>query len=187
MEKPFFRHNIRAQLSKLGSKEYEARSAAICGNIQSLNEVSAAKIVAAFMPINGEPGIMPFIERFYFSGKYVCVPAMKPDGSGFDFVRLKPESVLAVGEHGVPEPVEREIVEPDKIDLFLVPGLAFDRRGVRIGRGKGHYDRFFSKAKPRGKKIGVCFDFQLFGLNLPAEGHDILMDIIVTDQKVMRP
>ena len=82
---------------------------------------------------------------------------------------------------GFQEPVGGALIESEKLDGFLVPGLAFSKKGERIGRGKGFYDR--TLAQVSGLKVGVCYSYQLFS-ELPTEDHDVKMDIVVSDQGI---
>ena len=72
---------------------------------------------------------------------------------------------------------------PTKPDLIVVPGVAFDLAGHRIGYGKGFYDRFLQHPGRKAHLVGLCHDFQLIDGEIPAEGHDIRMEIIVTDRR----
>lgn len=82
---------------------------------------------------------------------------------------------------GFQEPIEGTVRAAEDLSGFLVPGVAFSKKGQRIGRGKGFYDRTLSKVK--GLKVGVCYSYQLFS-DLPTEAHDISMDIVVSDQGI---
>ena len=75
------------------------------------------------------------------------------------------------------EPCGKVFTDYDSIDVAIVPGMAFDQQGHRLGRGKGYYDRFL-QSLPSVKKIGVCFDFQKVE-SVPAEAHDVVVDIVV--------
>ena len=74
---------------------------------------------------------------------------------------------------------------PDKLDLVIVPGIAFDKKGHRIGYGYGYYDRFLKTIKKKAVKIGLAFDFQLIE-SIPEEEHDVPMNIVVTDKEILR-
>lgn len=84
------------------------------------------------------------------------------------------------GSFGIMEPQADAFTDYEQIDLILVPGMAFDRHGHRLGRGKGYYDRFLSQAKDC-YKIGVCFPFQLVD-EVPTDEHDVRMDEIITQK-----
>lgn len=97
---------------------------------------------------------------------------------------------LQAGAFGIPEPVDRVVqdsqrsVRPDSVQLFVVPGIGFDRQGNRLGHGKGHYDRLLAQASEDAIKVAVCFDCQLLE-QLPSEPHDIRMDWVVTESDVI--
>ena len=93
------------------------------------------------------------------------------------------ENELAEGTYGIREPVpEARAVEAPGPDLILVPGLAFDLRGGRLGKGKGFYDRYL--AGVRGFRAGLAYDVQITDKNLPLDAHDQTMDAVVTDQRM---
>ncbi|MGC9260822.1 MAG: 5-formyltetrahydrofolate cyclo-ligase [Phycisphaerae bacterium] len=87
---------------------------------------------------------------------------------------------------GLRDPVGETPISLARIDLVAVPGLAFDRRGYRLGRGKGFYDCFLSQKDFRGLRIALCFHEQLLEELLPVEPHDVPMNMIITDQKIVR-
>ena len=89
------------------------------------------------------------------------------------------ESRLELGSFHIEEPTGNEVTDPMEIELVVVPAVAYDKKGARLGRGKGFYDRFLKSTKAT--KVGVCYDFQLYD-ELPTEPHDIGMDIIVTQK-----
>lgn len=89
------------------------------------------------------------------------------------------ESRLELGSFHIEEPTGNNVADPSEIELVVVPAVAYDRKGRRLGRGKGFYDRFLSTTKAT--KIGVGYEFQLFD-ELPSEPHDIGMDIIITQK-----
>lgn len=89
------------------------------------------------------------------------------------------ESRLELGSFHIEEPTGSEVTDPSEIELVVVPAVAYDRKGRRLGRGKGFYDRFLKNTKAT--KVGVGYEFQLFD-ELPSEPHDIGMDIVVTQQ-----
>jgi 5-formyltetrahydrofolate cyclo-ligase len=87
---------------------------------------------------------------------------------------------LQVGEFGIAEPTRGRILRPEMIDLMVVPGVAFDRAGHRLGRGAGYYDRYLSSPHAAGVyKMGVCFPWQSVE-SVPTEPHDIAMDEVIT-------
>lgn len=93
------------------------------------------------------------------------------------------KSRLELGAFHIEEPQGDDIVDPDEIELIVVPAVAYDRRGNRLGRGKGFYDRLL--ASSRAVKIGVGYDFQLVDA-LPAEKHDVPVDFVITQSSVIK-
>lgn len=93
------------------------------------------------------------------------------------------ESRLELGSFHIEEPTGNDMVSPDEIELIVVPGVAYDRKGNRLGRGKGFYDRLLSES--RAAKIGVGYEFQLVDF-IPAEPHDIAMDMVITPGNIIR-
>lgn len=89
------------------------------------------------------------------------------------------ESRLEIGNFHIEEPTGKEVADPSEIELIVVPAVAYDRKGGRLGRGKGFYDRFLKSSNAT--KVGVGYEFQLVD-ELPVEPHDVAMDIIVTQK-----
>ena len=93
------------------------------------------------------------------------------------------ETRLELGSFHIEEPTGEDVVDVDDIELMVIPAVAFDRKGNRLGRGKGFYDRLLSTSKAT--KIGVGYEFQLFD-SLPSEPHDVAMDMVITQKTVIK-
>jgi len=115
----------------------------------------------------------------------VCVPAWNEAEGRYGLCELHPVMRLITGKHGIREPEEQIPVMPWNMDAFILPGLAFDPRGGRLGYGKGIYDGILSKAKPSTIKIGICYDWQILDELLPVEPHDMCVDWVVSDKRVI--
>lgn len=89
------------------------------------------------------------------------------------------ESRLELGSFHIEEPTGSDVADPSEIELVIVPAVAYDRKGRRLGRGKGFYDRFLKTTKAT--KIGVGYEFQLFD-EIPSEPHDVGMDMVITQK-----
>lgn len=101
------------------------------------------------------------------------------DGETMRF-HLTDPARLSAGSFGIQEPpADAAVCATGEIDLFLCPGMAFSTQGVRLGRGKGYYDRALAEASPQATKVGVCFSGQFMG-ELPSEPHDLPMDFLAT-------
>ncbi|MBQ3427906.1 MAG: 5-formyltetrahydrofolate cyclo-ligase [Clostridia bacterium] len=138
-----------------------------------------ADTVFCYMAAFNEPRTGELIERLISYGKRVAVPVTDTVSNTITPVLYTGRQELISGAMGIPEPKSRITVASDEIDAAVIPGIAFDRDGTRIGFGAGYYDRFLEGFK--GLKIGLCYDFQVYD-RLPRDTHDIPMDVIVTER-----
>jgi len=138
-----------------------------------------AKTVMVYYPINNEVDLRSLVKK-YHDEKVFLLPATLP-GHLIDVRQYVKNEPLVKGRYGIPEP--KTPAWKGDIDLVLVPGVAFDKELHRLGRGGGYYDRFLKRLKV-GKKIGVCYDFQLHD-NLPHAIFDQMMDRVVTPSKTI--
>ncbi len=131
----------------------------------------------AFAPIQKEPQILDSLEKL--SHIEWCFP--KIVGNNIEFFHSQPNS-LEIGQFGIKEPREDNSsrVSSGDIEGLLIPGLSFNLKGMRLGRGQGYYDRFLESFA--GVKVGVCYQCQVFEGEFPVEEHDALMDQLLTDQ-----
>jgi 5-formyltetrahydrofolate cyclo-ligase len=137
-----------------------------------------ARNVLLFSPLPDEPDITALLEEAWRAGKMAALPQTNPDTGGYIASIIRNREELRPGRFGVPEPAAGCPVIPlNQLDLVLVPGVAFDSLGGRLGRGKGFYDRLL--AEVRGHKCGVAFDVQIVP-SVPVESHDIRVDSILT-------
>ncbi len=155
-------------------RERRQAAAAIVRRIRKLPEYQAAHTIAIYHPMRSEVDLMSLLDD---REKLFCFP--KITDSAHADMEFRVAGAFVPGIFRTQEPVG-PVVRPERIDLILVPGVAFDRRGYRLGYGKGYYDRYLSVSHARA--IGVCFHFQL-ATELPAESHDVRMDQIVTDRE----
>lgn len=93
------------------------------------------------------------------------------------------ETRLELGSFHIEEPTGADVVDVDDIELMVIPAVAFDRKGNRLGRGKGFYDRLLASSKAT--KVGVGYEFQLFD-SIPTEPHDVAMDMVITQKTVIK-
>ena len=162
-----------------------AASSAIVSNLQSSELYSSALMLVCFMPMECEPNIMPLMMYCLKSGRRLLLPAFDHDTKCYALAEVKgfDERYLTKGNYGILEPREEIPRQQPPYAfstpaLWLVPGIAFTRTGLRLGRGGGFYDRLLEGSS--GVKIGVCFDCQLAG-SLPATRQDATMDYILTE------
>lgn len=134
-----------------------------------------AKTVYGYLPFNQEVRTTPMLQRALLDGKRVAVP--KIYGDEMKFIYLNDFSRVEKSSFGIPEPVEDGLVADDPTALVLMPGLAFDAQGHRIGYGGGFYDRFLAK-EPNHPTIALCYEFQMLP-ELQTQEHDIPVDCVL--------
>ena len=169
----------RSRVAGLSSEYRAAAAAQLVVSLASRTEWARASSVLLFAPLPDELDVWPLAELALMAGKTVALPAFDPGTNGYvarQIVDLSRDVVA--GKFGVREPAESCVeVLLNQLDLVLVPGIAFDARGGRLGRGKGFYDRLL--AGVRGTKCGVAFDEQLVDA-VPVGPHDIRLNCILT-------
>lgn len=177
--KSILREQIRARFKSIPAAERTVTSPQLCAWIIASPAWQDARAVLLFFPVPSEPDISPLLADALAAGKLLALPRFNAAANAYEAVRvIDPVRELATGPFQVREPVAACPVVPlNRLDLALVPGLGFDARGRRLGRGKGHYDRLL--AGFTGMKIGVAFDFQIVD-EVPCEAHDIALDAVVT-------
>lgn len=140
---------------------------------RTARRIRAAASVALYWSLPGEVFTHDLVERWSRS-KRIYLPVMQ--GDGLILKRFTDRNDLREARFGVQEPVTGETAGPGDMELIVVPGVAFDRQGNRLGHGKGFYDRLLHE--PGLLKAGVCFDYQMQE-RIPCEAHDVAMDLLV--------
>jgi 5-formyltetrahydrofolate cyclo-ligase len=118
-------------------------------------------------------------------GKGVCVPAWSPFDQRYHLCELHPHMRLVTGRFNIREPLEQIPVMSWDVDAFILPGLAFDKQGGRLGYGKGIYDEILFRANPSALKIGICYDWPILDDPLPLDPHDMRVDWVVSDKRAI--
>ncbi|ACM21932.1 5-formyltetrahydrofolate cyclo-ligase [Geotalea daltonii FRC-32] len=183
------KHSLRRlMLSKrraLSPLEVEAHSLRIQQSFMGSSEFLRAESLALYAPIHHEVDTVALQRRSFFLGKKVLYPVV--DGNKLTFRQIHAASDLENGAFGIEEPGEKNIIHlPETIDIFVIPGVAFDINGRRIGYGKGFYDRTLHLLEGCGKFVGLCYDFQLVD-EIVGEPHDVTMDLIFSETRIIRP
>jgi 5-formyltetrahydrofolate cyclo-ligase len=182
-EKQALRREIRARRDAMPPEERASRSSAIADRVLTLPEVATARTVMLFSSFGSEVDTAPIVDRLVGDGRTVLLPRVE-DG---DIVAVpwRPGEPLRPGAFGAGEPVG-DAADPAEIDLVLTPGLAFDRRGNRIGYGGGNYDRFLGRVRRGVPAIAIAFATQIVPA-VPAVRADRPVDAVVTEDEVIRP
>ncbi len=185
MKQPL-KSEIFEKRNSLSKEEIKEKSDKIKDNLFSLKEFEEAKNIMFYVSANSESDTQEIIKELLNNKeKTIVVPyTIKGDFKLYiselkDFNELEPKTFEILEPK---EPYTREF-NTDKLDLVIVPGIAFDKKGHRIGYGYGYYDRFLKTIRKDAVKIGLAFDFQLIE-KIPEEEHDVPMDIVVTDKEV---
>ncbi len=162
-QKQFLRRKIVQILSRISKEELKRRSKDVCGKIKSLPVYKKAKTIAGYYPLAEEVDIREVLLQAIGEGKSVGLPVVNQQSGDLKFYRIKGLDNLVYGPWGIKQPDVNaaELMDLKQVDLILVPGLAFDEQGWRLGRGKGYYDRLLKRIKKPTVKLGICFAFQL--------------------------
>lgn len=176
------RAQVRAQRRALPPEVLAADSRAITERLLALPEMERAERVFCYVSLPGEVETSPLIGRLLSQGRAVLVPRCRAGGE-MDLVPISSLDDLTPGAYGILEPGPDLTPTGEMPDLAVVPALAFDRRGMRLGQGGGYYDRFLARFS--GFAAGVCQERFLLD-TLPSEEHDRLMTCVVTPERVLR-
>ena len=175
MDKKALRRQIREKKREMTAEEIVQRSARLGELFAATQVYRDAKTIYGYLPYNQEVRTVPMLERALKDGKRVAVP--KVYGDTMKFIYLEDLSQVAKNEMGIPEPVADGPVADDETALVLMPGVAFDRAGHRIGYGGGYYDKFLA-AEPHHPTLALCYDFQML-THLDTEEFDIPVDQVI--------
>ena len=171
------RRQIRAAKKAVPFCEKCARSVAIMEQVERLPQFQEAETVLLYWSMEDEVQTHDFVNRWY-GQKVVLLPCV--DGDDLRLRQYTGRECMREGEQfGIGEPTGPEFTDLERVDLIIVPGVAFDRQRNRMGRGRGYYDRLL-KRTPNAYKVGVGFDFQLVE-SVPVEPFDVPMDELVVE------
>ncbi len=179
MQKSDLRKRIKE--NKISDLYIKNASLEISKRVLSLPEFSAAKTVFVYVSTKCEPQTDIIIKEALKTGKTVCIPKCKDKG---DMVAVKTDdlSKLKTGAFGIMEPCSfSNIIEKESIDLAVIPCVAADKKGNRLGHGGGYYDRFLKGTKL--KKVCICFEKNCLDF-IPSDTDDVLMDYTVTENGI---
>jgi 5-formyltetrahydrofolate cyclo-ligase len=182
MTKRALRAATLAARRELTPQQVSAHSLAIQRRFLELPEFQRSAVLALYSPIHQEVETAVIANQALSAGKTLLYPAVH--GSDLKFHRVAALHELVPGNYGIPEPTG-DACNPADADLIVIPGVAFDTYGRRIGYGKGFYDRTLHRMEGSGRLVGFCYDFQLLE-EIVGEPHDVTMDLIVTESRVVR-
>ncbi|GFR34985.1 5-formyltetrahydrofolate cyclo-ligase [Thermobrachium celere] len=168
---------------KLSKEDVEARSRKVVENILNWDVFNRCSVVMLYSSYRNEVDLDYIADELIRINKTVVYP--KSIKETYDIVPYKVDSKsqLIKGAYGILEPISTEKIDKNLIDIILVPGVAFDKMGYRLGYGAGYYDRFLKDYK--GIKAGVCYDFQIVE-DVYRDDHDVKMDYLVCEREILK-
>jgi 5-formyltetrahydrofolate cyclo-ligase len=183
---------IRAQAhaNRNAQERKDELSQAICAKFVALPEYVRARTVMYYIDVRSEVRTRHDLPSALTQGKKIVVPWCNDKGE-LELFHLESMDELAVGMYKIlePKPELRNLpakqVAATELDIVMVPGVAFDRTGARMGHGKGYYDKLLQHARPDAPLVALAFECQLFP-EIPTAAHDIFMDLIITEQAVYK-
>ena len=181
------REDIAKMISALSESDIAKKVRAIENRLFEFANFLEAKIALLYVSGDNEVQTKNIIKRAYSYNKIVVLPAF--DAKTFEMKLMKVDKFaqeLKLGSRGVAEPDASlcKIVPIDRIDIAIIPGLAFDEKGGRIGSGKGYYDRLIPKLAITTRKVALTFEEQIIP-QVPMESHDKYVDIIITEKRII--
>ena len=206
MNKEYLRKKYLEKRLSLSTDQILAKSLKIANKILGIDEVRNAKFISCNLPINNEVDTVPIIKRLMRMNKKILLPSYLKNTRSYKFVQFSNWENLKKGPYGILQPHDSKentmVVKPRdtsgvksgryqestsevsimSLDVAILPGVAFDKKSVRLGYGKGVFDRILRNSKAI--KIGLAYDFQIVD-DLPREEHDLIMDLIVTESRII--
>lgn len=185
-EKEKLRKRIRASLAECSPLLLDCQSMEIAERMTFSKEFKKAETIMVFLGIAGEVNTSYIIKNAFDAGKRVVVPKVNWKKQSMKAVELKSiDHPLETVKMGLKEPIDAEPVKIGEIDFIIVPGLAFDERLNRLGRGGGYYDQYLAKENCKALKCGIAFELQVVE-EVPIMEQDIKMDMIITENRIIR-
>lgn len=180
-----------ARKNRVAQKNKTELSATICGKFIALPAYTAAKTVMWYVDAGSEVRTRFTLPEALTHGKRVVVPWCVVETNELELFLLEDMSELVEGAYRILEPktelrdLPEKRINPEELDLVMVPGTAFDTRGARMGQGKGYYDRLLSQARPDAPLVALSFDCQIFD-DIPVAAHDVFMDLVLTESREIK-
>ena len=179
--KAALRRSVRDARRAMTPEQRREASGDVCSRLRLLPELLTTRVVLVYAAANSEVDIEPAAIELRRRGVRTFYPRVR--GEDLDLVPVRDTDPLVAGHRGIREPVG-QAADPTLVDAVVVPGVAFDLRGRRLGQGGGHYDRVLPRIGDA-LRVGVAFACQVVP-RIPDEPHDITMDVLITDRVVHR-
>lgn len=177
------RREVLARRDALDPRERAKMSEAVVSRVLEIPELAGAAAVMAFWSFGSEVDTAPLLDRLQAEGRVVALPRI--EAAGIVPVTYRSGETVRSTSFGAREPADGRALAADELDLVLVPGVAFDRSGGRVGYGGGYYDRLIGRLRTGVPTIGLAFSLQLVPA-VPAGGMDRPIEAVVTEREVIR-
>lgn len=180
-EKAALRRQVLAARRALSSEQRQHAGVALRDAVLAAPEIELAGTIAAYASIGTEPDTLGLIFALWKRGSYVLLPVLRPDGD-LDWASYEGPGSLVPGPRGLLQPAERArgVSAVSSADLVIVPALAVDRRGFRLGRGGGAYDRALARVGPSVLTLALLYQGELLD-RIPFAGHDQRIRAVVRE------
>ncbi|MFC4766884.1 5-formyltetrahydrofolate cyclo-ligase [Effusibacillus consociatus] len=195
MNKQELRQQILSARNSMSEAERTTKQKAIFDNLLSIPQLNEAGTILAYLAFRGEVETDEIFRWGWQAGKTMAAPVTFKEERKIIPVRIQSFEELQPGAYGILEPsgireeqgnpASNETVPVARIDAVIIPGVAFDSEGGRLGYGGGYYDRFLPMLRSDTVKIGLAYELQVVG-RLPVEEHDVHLDFLVTEQLVRK-
>ncbi len=185
-KKKDLRKEILKRLDSCSEEELREKSRIIIEKLLSLPLYKNSSFFMTYVSFAKEVDTFSLIERSLNLGKRVAVPYIVSVEGEMVPAIVKSLQDLEPGPWGILQPKKEklEVIQPQKLDFLIVPGVAFDRKGNRLGRGKGFYDRFLSHLPPSLPRISLVYSFQIVE-EIPVDKHDLPVNLIITEKEII--
>lgn len=185
-EKTAVRRAVRQACAAVPADVHAAASLSLCRALVAMPQFAAAHTVAAFFGAGAEPDTRPLLHAVLAAGKRLCLPVCGSKERQMHMAAVTGLESLVPGPFGIPQPGREALpVPPQELGLCLVPCVAADTAGGRLGHGGGYYDALLPLLRPGSTAVLCCFSWQLVP-RVPMEGHDIRLSLLATEHGVQR-
>ena len=186
-KKQDIRNEVARKISALSADEVTQRTRAIENRLFEFANFLESRIVLLYTPAPNEVDTLEIIRRSYLYGKIIVLPAFDPNSRSMRLFKVDDlNRDLAQGTRGnlEPNPKRCKSVPIDCLDIAIIPGVAMDEKGGRVGQGNGYYDRLIPDLPITTRKVGLVYELQIVS-SVPLEGHDKHVDIVITEDRVI--
>lgn len=171
------KHELRQQIRRQKQLHAGDDSVVIIERLKQHPKLSSAHTILLYSALPDEVQTQSLINELVLQGKTILLPKVI-DNTNMELRQYTGTNDLSTGAYGIMEPSGKRFTDYATIDLAIIPGMAFDSKGHRLGRGKGYYDRFLSQLTPKTIKIGLCFPWQRVDY-VPTDENDVSMDYVI--------